>query len=80
MAKRKALAVTEQRAKIIGSAKFKKAHKAALAKRESTKCAHGHDLANPANVHTGDLFREGKVTCRTCVEVKQARYIASKAS
>jgi hypothetical protein len=70
--------VTALRTKLLASAKFKAAHKAALASRNerkrSTMCPDGkHDLKRPEHVHGGYLLREGGLLCRTCWIAKYAR-------
>lgn len=80
MAKKQTLKVTENRAAILASARFKKAHAAALERRGNDRCKHGHSLADPVNVHVGYLFRmKGKgLLCRVCWEKQQAAYLAKK--
>jgi hypothetical protein len=74
-AARKPGEMTAARTAMLQTAKFKAAHKAALADRaerkKSTMCPAGkHDLRDPRHVHTGFLFREGGLLCRTCWTTK----------
>ncbi len=78
--KRERGAPTAKRLEILASDKFKAAHAAALAKRKKGNlCKAGHDLSDPQHVHTGDLFRDGVVTCNTCFREQNAAYLARTA-
>jgi hypothetical protein len=77
-AARKAGDMTPAREKLLATAKFKKAHEAALAARaergKSTICPAGkHDMKLPQHCHTGFLFRVGGLLCRTCWTAKYSR-------
>jgi hypothetical protein len=69
----------QRRAQAIKTPEFVKALRKDLEARPDYKrCAHGHDMTNPKNVHVGDLMRTGKRTCNTCWLGQQAKYMAAQ--
>jgi hypothetical protein len=67
------------REETLQTAEFKKAHAEALAKRKKKRCAHGHDLKDPQNVHAGTLLRTGKIMCNACWQGYAEKSRAKKA-